>query len=463
MEAGNCASIGPIYLDIMKRNSSVMDKIGVEVDDLHCALSSAAPDNINYSNGVYFVFPARYSGPGPSIPRSLQNRLREMTQSEFQSYTRTNLKIEELDFLMRSDEYYRQKSFDASCWPHENSAFTNTNMMLAAGFYRFGKYDAVRCPFCCKVIENWIGDQTPEIEHASAKSDCVVIKRRSSSNNLQNQTLRNVTFFTAFGNYHMPMAGANLELKTYEGFKYMKLETRLTSYPKVLQETHQMSMNEACENGFFYVEIMNLVRCHSCGLSFALPDNESRSQICIMHASWSPDCKFLRKQKGSLLIEEVRRATPEHKRTVTPIDRMSESSGVSSHFAQFPDLVVQSRRFETFRVPYFDEMSLEALQMFSSAGFFNDGGVQCFYCGVSVELISQTVDPWKYHALNSADCSYLIQMRGNSYIESVIQSEETDKIGAENKVTKWSTESENSDTEQSSNQPTVENLSGIQI
>ncbi|KAH3712509.1 hypothetical protein DPMN_072260 [Dreissena polymorpha] len=77
------------------------------------------------------------------------------------------------------------------------------------------------------------------------------------------------------------------------------------------------------------------------------------------------------------------------------------------------------------RIASFSSVVLRvSTQLLSVAGFFlvsNEGedATRCFHCGIGLRNWSQDDDPWVEHARFSPNCDFLLNMKGQEFVDLV--------------------------------------------
>lgn len=84
--------------------------------------------------------------------------------------------------------------------------------------------------------------------------------------------------------------------------QYEQKSDRLITFEKWYLDAVK-SPNELAEAGFFYTGVRDEVRCFSCGIG--LKDWCSYDDAWEQHACWSPNCNFIRQNRGTLYIAQV--------------------------------------------------------------------------------------------------------------------------------------------------------------
>ena len=410
----DCSKCGDEELLCDSKKSKKVER-GKENDELGEVLASLCLDSSHYHESL--VCPVRYSGPGQDIPRSVMRRLEEMASYEYQDYI-THLNSGELNQLMRRGQSWRRKSFP-STWPHANESNLSVGKMAAAGFYYNCITEKVCCPFCYRDLVNPV---TPHKDlqtiHLNLSAGCLFVRKEFSDRAVNSgPKIPNLNPYSTDGFNIVPQTEL-LGISSYTTLKYSIEEHRTATFPNELcNDTHNDAVNAAIKDGFYYMRKTNQIRCHSCELAFALPDNNNISYIWFMHASTSPDCLYLIEIKGYLYVEQVRCANPLKRPMNSPIDRMvrREGGAVSCHFARYPDYVCQVERDNSVISAPWLSLPNEKKKALTDSGFFElNGEMKCFYCDLTIQSNRKELekfDPMEYHSLQSANCGYLTQIR----------------------------------------------------
>lgn len=238
-----------------------------------------------------------------------------------------------------------------------------------------------------------------------------------------------------------------------------------------------IDINILAKTGFYYTGPHDQVKCHFCGLqaaSWEMGDNE-----IYEHRRWSPNCPLLQ-QGNTANVPIVSTSTPNqlpritecyvngehiHRRSTNTISTLSNINGNVNPNAegiqilrrpQFPDLVFESARFETFKE--WPKSLKQRPKELVEAGFFYTGKsdrVICFSCGSILLDWDENDIPWEQHALWFDHCNYVQLQRGQEYIDEIKgKFTKTNKELNHNQSTKSTSNSSNITSNNSSNAST---------
>lgn len=158
--------------------------------------------------------------------------------------------------------------------------------------------------------------------------------------------------------------------------------------------------------GFIHVSDVSMcLHCH-----FVLPDyyfkDRERTHPHKLHATVMPTCKFIQTYKDPRIFEGFTQP-----KIGQPL------------YAQYE---LEANRFTTFCND--DDDDDDKWILYARAGFFNSSSIQvdattdctCFYCGVSVYITDAETNPWKLHAEQAPNCTYLRLHKGEQDIERIV-------------------------------------------
>lgn len=200
--------------------------------------------------------------------------------------------------------------------------------------------------------------------------------------------------------------------------------------------------------GFYYTGNDDRVKCFECGVEiyqWVEGDNPMSD-----HQRWRPNCRFIRKIPcGNIPIgvdpttipqsstrsqdvcgtygEEIRtNATPDFRTRQNEFTYPSSATLGSLGIARqkrpaHPEYASYDARLRTFDV--WPKSMPQAKEQLVDAGFYYTGTgdqTQCYHCGGGLKDWEPEDDPWKQHATWFTKCYYVLTVKGQSYINSVI-------------------------------------------
>ena len=191
---------------------------------------------------------------------------------------------------------------------------------------------------------------------------------------------------------------------------------------------NNLSGIKMAQAGLFYVDDRDRVQCVFCRGS--LWRWQADEIPMLEHARLFPFCRFVRglnsgnreyrseNLEGDDLINITSFSGGARRPGATSVD--SSMLGVSTMRAAHVEYAPEASRLRTYnRWPDNSAVSKEAL---CQAGYYYTGfddQVCCFYCSIGLREWSITDDPWEEHARWYPDCAYLIQQKGEQYVNDV--------------------------------------------
>ncbi|XP_053500174.1 baculoviral IAP repeat-containing protein 7 [Ictalurus furcatus] len=141
------------------------------------------------------------------------------------------------------------------------------------------------------------------------------------------------------------------------------------------------------------------------------------------HRRHFPACEFESRTDTSY-VRRVRASTDSvDGQLLSQLQRLAADEQVTTSQAAYPDMEPEDTRLTTFsNWPTSSSIQPDTL---ARAGFFYTGhsdNVKCFFCNGSLRNWEPGDDPWQEHAKWFPRCEYLMQSRGQEYINHVQQS-----------------------------------------
>ncbi|XP_078321655.1 baculoviral IAP repeat-containing protein 8-like [Crassostrea virginica] len=101
------------------------------------------------------------------------------------------------------------------------------------------------------------------------------------------------------------------------------------------------------------------------------------------------------------------------------VARFAREYGINLAQPKHPQYAIKATRLGTFRD--WLRISTQSAESMAEAGFFHPPGnndvVFCFYCGVGLEKWEEGDEPWGEHARWSPNCVFVINIKGQEFIE----------------------------------------------
>ncbi|XP_068936722.1 putative inhibitor of apoptosis isoform X2 [Petaurus breviceps papuanus] len=323
--------------------------------------------------------------------------------------------------IIEDNNLYELK-YDFSCELYRMSTYStfpvnvpvSERSLARAGFYYTGVNDRVKC-FCCGLmLDNWKQGDSAIDKHKQLYPSCVFIQNLIAVNNLESSSqsaffssgMNNVTcslspsseqsgyFSGSYSSFPMELVTSRVveDLSSLNTSPYYYLmnteEARFLTYQT--WPLTFMSPSDLAKAGFYYIGPGDAVACFACGgkLSNWEPKDDAMSE----HRRHFPNCPFLGNQ-----IQETSRFS---------VSNLS----MQSHEA----------RMKTF-VTWPPQIPVHPEQL-ASAGFYYmgcDDDVKCFCCDGGLRCWESGDDPWVEHAKWFPRCEYLIEMKGQQFINQI--------------------------------------------
>nr|XP_054753923.1 baculoviral IAP repeat-containing protein 3-like [Lytechinus pictus] len=249
----------------------------------------------------------------------------------------------------------------------------------------------------------------------------------------------------------VPLANVHGKFKATYDLKNMRLEVKRLKTFKTWSKSCPIRPPPLAEAGFFYLGIFDRVECFSCRVQV---DDWKKGQTAMgRHEEENSQCKMVNNEEsGNITIKKwnemkklVQSTGPiSQSKTETDGEVVLDSSYTSSlitsddyvdafcgtpfsgmlSLAKYPEHTGELDRLDTFRDKWSDEFKLpsSALRWLANAGFFKDGPgdrTRCFYCGGGVECWEEDDEPWCEHARNFPTCTWLLDMKGEEFVNDV--------------------------------------------
>ncbi|XP_033740316.1 uncharacterized protein LOC117327448 isoform X2 [Pecten maximus] len=154
--------------------------------------------------------------------------------------------------------------------------------------------------------------------------------------------------------------------------------------------------------GFFYTGAEDIVRCFYCDIGLAEwnPDDDP----WVEHARHSPECPYLRVQKGQDYINNI------------------QTQWAKIYTPKHPQHSQVDERRRTFRNENWPRDNvLQSPELLAAAGFFYTGEgdtVRCHYCDGGLREWEPADDPWVEHARWFPFCKFVLKIKGIDFIQA---------------------------------------------
>lgn len=222
------------------------------------------------------------------------------------------------------------------------------------------------------------------------------------------------------------------------------------SWPLGWLDKKQLAMS-----GMFYLGDEDKTKCYFCEVEIGRWERED--QPVPEHLRWSPNCPLLRRRTTNnvpLNCEALERLLPPPSYDICGLNEpieirrnafaegtipannfsamdvppgspanvsSSSNSNVGTFYPEFPEYAIETARLRSF-AEWPRHMKQKPLQL-AEAGFFYTGvgdRVKCFSCGGGLKDWDEDDEPWEQHALWMGKCRFLKLMKGENYIEAVV-------------------------------------------
>lgn len=278
--------------------------------------------------------------------------------------------------------------------------------LARAGFFFTGTADRVRCFSCSHTVENWHSGDTPVLRHKEVSPSCrfLMCTHRNSLKPAYGTPLIDTYDEVAEDLQYRLSTGEVVDETPYPKVPHMRNEqTRLQTFSS-WPPNASVRARDLAQAGFYYLGQSDRVQCFCCGGK--LSDWENGDEPWNEHSKHYPNCFFiLGHDVGNVPLldgadepmEDV--VSPRNRNVAWDIEtfegRLSSFAGV-----QHP-------------------VSHERL---ARAGFYSTGQedkVSCFRCGGGLKDWKPEEDPWEEHAKNYPGCSFVLQEKGEAFVNSI--------------------------------------------
>ncbi|XP_069136356.1 baculoviral IAP repeat-containing protein 7-B-like isoform X2 [Argopecten irradians] len=160
--------------------------------------------------------------------------------------------------------------------------------------------------------------------------------------------------------------------------------------------------------GFYFTGEKDIVRCFHCDIGIA--DWEPTDDPWVDHARYSPDCDFLKREKGQKWIHNIQ---AEWQKVYKP------------KHPEYQRIYDRQKSFENEQ--WQQDNATENPEHLANAGFFLDGDrIRCHYCdcimreglGTDESLDGDSEGLWIKHAKTFPFCKYLLNQKGADFVRT---------------------------------------------
>ncbi|XP_067327615.1 E3 ubiquitin-protein ligase XIAP isoform X1 [Anolis sagrei] len=319
-----------------------------------------------------------------------------------------------------ADELSRQQtfaSFPSDC-PVSSAA------LAQAGFFYTGERDQVKCFSCHTTVEGWQPEDSAIERHRTVSPECRFINDIDSGRN-DTYNLLNCHNGPENGSASSSLQQPSLDESSDLDVDYLLRTGQVVDLsgplfprnPAMCSEEARLrsfhnwppyapvSPQDLAHAGLYYTGIGDQVECFCCGGK--LKNWEPSDQAWSEHRRHFPRCFFvLGHDVGNL--EGISNQSGDAK--------LNRSNNVG--LPQNPCMADYETRLKTF-VAWNYLVSKEQL---ARAGFYSIGNgdsVACFHCGGALQEWKAYEDPWEQHAKWYPGCKYLLEEKGQDFVNRV--------------------------------------------
>ncbi|XP_069136391.1 uncharacterized protein [Argopecten irradians] len=183
--------------------------------------------------------------------------------------------------------------------------------------------------------------------------------------------------------------------------RYTELNARRESYTH-WPHRNAHDIDRLVTAGFFYTGAEDIVRCFYCDIGLAEWDRDD--DPWVEHARHSPECPYLRNQKGQDYINNI------------------QTQWARIYAPKHPQHSQVEERRRTFRHENWPRDNvLQTPVQLAAAGFFYTGDgdtVRCHYCDGGLREWEPEDDPWGEHARWFPFCKFVLKIKGVDFIKA---------------------------------------------
>ncbi|XP_053130276.1 E3 ubiquitin-protein ligase XIAP isoform X2 [Hemicordylus capensis] len=295
--------------------------------------------------------------------------------------------------------------------------------LARAGFFYTGEGDKVKCFSCHATVEGWQPMDTAVGRHRAVSPSCTFINDLTFSKQDIHSVLPNCQPRIENGLGDSSPLDPSPELcADYLLRSGQVVDLSDTLYPRnpamCREEARLRSFlnwppyapiapEELAKAGLYYTGTEDQVECFCCGGK--LKNWEPCDQAWSEHRRHFPRCFFvLGRNVGNV------GSAPNHSGEA----ELGESERCHVSLPQNPSMANYETRIQTFMTWRYS-VSKEQL---AQAGFYSTGNgdnVVCFHCGGGLQEWKEGENPWEQHAKWFPGCKYLVEKKGQDFVNSV--------------------------------------------
>ncbi|XP_015247928.1 PREDICTED: baculoviral IAP repeat-containing protein 7 [Cyprinodon variegatus] len=179
-----------------------------------------------------------------------------------------------------------------------------------------------------------------------------------------------------------------------------------------------VASGELAKAGFFFLGSGDKVQCFCCG--GILRYWEQGDNPVVEHKRHFPTCSFILGQAVGNIPLETGSSDSVDGQLLSQLQRLTMDDQGTTGQAVYPELEAEDSRLTTFH--NWPSEALVQPDVLAHAGFFYTGhgdNVKCFFCDGGLRNWEPGDDPWQEHAKWFPRCEFLIQSRGQEYINNI--------------------------------------------
>ncbi|KAL4648873.1 E3 ubiquitin-protein ligase XIAP-like [Arapaima gigas] len=276
-----------------------------------------------------------------------------------------------------------------------STAQVSAERMARAGFYFTGETDRVRCFSCQQTVEGWQSGDAPVDRHRQVSPACKFLScvhgvrpnAPVDSSPVYNEEAEDMEYRLRRGEV--------VDDTMYPTVPHMRREDdRLSSF-QGWPTSAPVTPRALAQAGFFYRGEGDHVQCFCCG--GMLSNWEDGDEPWDEHEKYFSNCFFV---LGHDVGNEPTLLLPEEPREQRP-----SMSSFEERLCSFSDV----------RHPI-------APERLAQAGFYSSGApdrVTCFKCGGGLKNWQPEEDPWEEHAKHYPGCSFLLEEKGQEFVNRI--------------------------------------------
>nr|XP_056715634.1 E3 ubiquitin-protein ligase XIAP isoform X3 [Euleptes europaea] len=298
--------------------------------------------------------------------------------------------------------------------------------LARAGFFYTGEGDRVKCFSCHATVEGWQHGDTAAGRHKAVSPNCPFISGANCRRNGAHSALPNAQQRAgdrlASASWQQSSDPSSDLYADYLLRSGQVVDLSGSLYPRTLamcsEEARLKSFHswptsapvtppDLAKAGLFYTGVADQVECFCCGGK--LKNWEPCDQAWSEHRRHFPRCLFVLGRD----VENVESAP-----TQSSSVELGRSDAHNAGFPKNPSMAVYEARLRSFMTWRY----LVSKERLAQAGFYSIGegdNVLCFHCGGGLREWRADDDPWEQHAQWFPGCNYLLEEKGQDYVNNV--------------------------------------------